>query len=393
MRLTEGQLRRAEKAIDHRKPYEEVKRLRAAAKAKRAERAVSGPEHEPPEENDDVELDDEQWDEVFEIEERGRPRPKRDLHGKKKRPPSQPPGGGAERHEGIVVTIRKKRTRVALGEELVTAWLTSDLASEQKSAIAAGDEVVLEKRGDDWIVAEVLPRRATLSRPDPFDPASERVVAANIDVVVHVSAAKNPPLRAGLIDRYLIAIERGGSRPVVCVNKADLLTQQERIDAEELLLPYVDLGIEIVWCSAEEGTGIDDLRRAVEGKTAVLVGHSGVGKSSLLNALDESLRIATRELHKEGNVGRHTTTSTTLYQFADGTRLIDTPGIREFGLWDIDRISLRFYFPEFGPYALRCRFRDCTHTHEPECAVQEAVESGELSESRYERYVGILEGI
>ena len=124
---------------------------------------------------------------------------------------------------------------------------------------------------------------------------------------------------------------------------------------------------------------------------AALVGHSGVGKSSILNALDLSLQLATNELHRKRGTGRHTTTASTLYDFGGGTYLIDTPGIREFGLWNLSRETLRDYFPEFDEYAESCRFTDCTHVHEPDCEVKRAVEDGELSEGRYETYVRLFE--
>jgi ribosome biogenesis GTPase / thiamine phosphate phosphatase len=293
------------------------------------------------------------------------------------------------RREGTVVTVRKQRCRVALGDELVTAWLSAEMAAEQKSAIAVGDEVIVGERGRDLVVVEVTPRRTTLSRPDPHTPEKERVVAANVDVVVQVSAAKNPPLRLGLIDRYLIAIERGGARPVLCINKVDLADDRERKELEGALDDYRNVGIPILFSSTETGEGLDDLREAVSGSTAVLVGHSGVGKSSLLAALDQKLTIATSELHRQGRSGRHTTTSSALYEFPDGTRLIDTPGIREFGLFAIERETLRDYFPELGEYARSCRFRNCTHLHEPDCAVKAAAEEGHLP--RYDRYRRIAE--
>ncbi len=302
---------------------------------------------------------------------------------------AETPAAEPDKIRGSVVTVRKQRCKVAMGDELVTAWLSADMAAEQKHLIAVGDEVALVRRDKDWIVEEVLPRRTILSRPDPFSPDKERVVAANIDVVVQVSAAKEPPLKTGLIDRYLIAIERGGAHPVICVNKIDQADQEERAVIAGELADYHTLGIPIVFCSASTGEGLDRLREVVSGKTAVLVGHSGVGKSSLLTALDQQLQIATQELHSGGRTGRHTTTSSTLYEFPDGTRLIDTPGIREFGIFQLDRNHLRFYFEEFENYSSECRFRDCSHLHEPECAVKAAAEEGELP--RYERYLRMSE--
>lgn len=324
---------------------------------------------------------DDHWDET-EDEFRRAGTSSRQRKRKKDKPPSTTTSGTIR---GTVVTVRKQRCKVAMEADLVTAWLSADMAAEQKHLIAVGDEVALSKRDREWIVEEVLPRRTVLSRPDPFAPDKERVVAANVDVVIQVSAGKEPPLRTGLIDRYLIAIERGGAAPVICVNKIDQADDDERAEIAGMLVDYHDLGIPIVFCSASTGEGIDRLREVVSGRTAVLVGHSGVGKSSLLSALDKELQIATQTLHSGGRSGRHTTTSSTLYEFPDGTRLIDTPGIREFGIFQLDRKHLRFYFEEFENYAHECRYRDCTHLHEPDCAVKAAATEGEIP--RYQRYV------
>lgn len=328
-------------------------------------------------------------DETEGTEHYGRAKTKRKKRRSKQSPSTGEATGARSGHRGTIVTVRKKRCKVAVNDDLVTAWLSAETAADQKQRIAVGDEVELEKRDRDWIVHTVLPRRTTLSRPDPFSPEKERVVAANVDVVVQVSAAKEPPLKTGLIDRYLIAIERGGARPVICVNKIDQADEAEREELAGVLAEYHEIGIPILFSSASTGEGLDRLREEVSGRTAVLVGHSGVGKSSLLTALDEQLQLAARELHSGGRSGRHTTTSSTLYEFPDGTRLIDTPGIREFGLFRLDKDELRFYFEEFEEYSLSCRFRNCSHLHEPDCAVQAAAREGKIP--RYERYVRIAE--
>lgn len=337
--------------------------------------------------DDDFELDDEEWDELVDLERKGRPRLKHELRRKDRHDRSEEPHGLTER--GTVVSLQKKRCHAAIEAAIVSCWLPAEIAARQRSAIAVGDEVVIERKGEDRVIQSVLPRRTTLSRPDPFSPEEERVVAANVDVVVQVSAAKHPPLRLGLIDRYLVAIERGGAQPALCVTKIDLVEPGERISLEASLSEYRDLGIPIVYCSIRTGQGIEDLRQLVSGRTAVLVGHSGVGKSSLLNALDDRLQLATGALHKEGSAGRHTTSRSNLFEFADGTRLIDTPGIREFGLWEMDPRSLGSYFPELAEYSTDCRFRDCTHLHEPDCAVRDAAERGEIP--RFSRYVRLAE--
>jgi ribosome biogenesis GTPase len=292
----------------------------------------------------------------------------------------------------IVISVSSGRCRVFRDGEELDCLIPGDIAVRQKSALAVGDRALVTSEGDVNRLVGVLPRRTVLSRPDPLNKHLQRVIAANIDVVINVVSVKAPPLRPRLIDRYFIAIQRGGAQPVICVNKIDLLDDDARARELAPLSVYTDLGVPVVPCSTQTGEGIEQLRELVEGKTAALVGHSGVGKSSILNAVDTKLQLATNTLHRRGT-GRHTTTSSSLYDFGGGTYLIDTPGIREFGLWDLDLESLRDYFPEFAEPSEYCRFNDCTHLHEPGCAVKARVEAGELSAARYATYVRLGEDI
>jgi ribosome biogenesis GTPase len=249
--------------------------------------------------------------------------------------------------------------------------------------VAIGDQVRFsaERRR----VEEVLPRRTVLSRSDPHNRRVELVIAANVDIVVNVVSLKNPPLRPGLIDRYLIAIGKSGAEALVCVNKIDLL---ENADEFAPLLPYERLGIPVIRCSATSGEGIGQLSDALAGKLCVFAGHSGVGKSSLLNTLDSGLTLDTAAVSSGNQRGRHTTTSSALYRLPNGAMIIDTPGVREFGLWDISSADVRSYYREFE--GRTCAFGDCSHTHEPDCAVKTAVEAGEIAMARYEGYMRIL---
>ena len=249
--------------------------------------------------------------------------------------------------------------------------------------IAIGDQVLFSP--DRRRVEEVLPRRSALSRTDPHNPRIQRVIAANIDIVVNVVSLQSPPLSPGLIDRYLIAAGKSGADPLIAVNKVDLLTGPQDL---EPLAPYQAAGIPLVLCSAQTGEGIPALLDALRGKTCVFSGHSGVGKSSILNALDAALDLDTRAVSGATNKGRHTTTSSALYELANGAIVIDTPGIREFGLWDISRSDLAAYYREFDAYP--CAFSDCTHSHEPDCEVRRAVESGAIAAPRYQVYLRIL---
>jgi ribosome biogenesis GTPase len=223
--------------------------------------------------------------------------------------------------------------------------------------VAPGDEVAVRHEK----VAAVGPRRTTLARTDPGNPHRELVIAANIDLLIIVAPMVDPPFRPGLVDRYLIAAARGGIQAVLCLNKIDLCADTS--PAEIFPVPRVR-------CSAVTGQGIDELLGLLAGNLAVLAGHSGVGKSSLLNALTGGAPERTGRVNDETGKGRHTTTSSRLYALDNGGRIIDTPGVREYGLGAVHRADLQAAFPEFT--AEGCRFRDCLHRDEPGCAVREA---------------------
>lgn len=252
---------------------------------------------------------------------------------------------------------------------------------------AAGDRVHFSR--ERLRIIEILPRSSALSRPDPHNARIERVIAANIDLVANVVSVKMPALSPGLIDRYLIAIEKSGAEPLICVNKADLIDAPDLID--EQLWPYRELGVCVVLCSAATGYGMAELAARLAGRTCVFTGHSGVGKSSLLNALAPGLDIATGAISTVHEKGRHTTTGSKLYQLPGGGVIIDTPGIREFGLWSVTPGQVRQYFREFDAVAKSCAFSDCSHTHEPQCAVIPAVEAGRISRARYASYRRLIQ--
>lgn len=246
-----------------------------------------------------------------------------------------------------------------------------------RKGVVVGDLVTVDAHR----VLSVLPRRTVLARTDPHNRNNARALAANVDVVVIVASVHSPPLRTGLIDRYLIAVQNGAMEPVIVVNKIDLLEDDRELDE---LQAYREIHAPLVLCSVNDGRGLEELRALLAGKTCVFTGHSGVGKSSLLNALLPGLQLRTGAVEKKG---RHTTTVSSLHELPGGTRIIDTPGIREFGLPDVRPEELRHFFPEFEAYAAECNFNDCTHTHEPVCAVREA------NLPRYPAYVRIYESL
>src|SRR6266480_3511707 len=290
----------------------------------------------------------------------------------------------------IVIAVSSGRCRLFVDGREVDCVVPSAIARRQRSALTVGDRVTAERVETNlWRLIEILPRRTVLSRPDPLNPRVERLIAANIDLAVNVVSIKSPPLRPWLIDRFLIAIQRGGAQPAICANKIDLAVSRQ--EALQPLGVYEKLGVPVVACSTRTGEGIDALRSVIEGKISAFVGHSGVGKSSILNALDARLQLATGDVHKKRGTGHHTTSASTLVDLGGETYVIDTPGIREFGLWDITPEALREAFPEFGEAAEWCRFNDCTHLHEPDCEVKRRVDRGEINPARYETYVRLAE--
>ncbi len=302
-----------------------------------------------------------------------------------------------ETTSATVISVKAGKCLVITDDDRqVWCLLRPELAMAQRSELAVGDRVQFsESNQETSIVESVEPRSSVLSRPDPHDNRIERVIVANIDIAVIVGSVASPPLSTNMIDRYLLAVDRGGIRPLICINKLDLAVDDTALLDEmyESLEPYRKLGIDIVYCSADSGQGVSELKDALAGHLAVFVGHSGVGKSSLLNAIEPDLSLETRVVRRVNQKGRHTTVSSNLYHLPGDITIIDTPGVRSFGLWQMEPVELRWYFDEFDQYADSCHFSDCTHTHEPDCAVKAALAGDASLTRRYESYLRMLENI
>jgi len=253
-----------------------------------------------------------------------------------------------------------------------------------------GDQVIVSRNGaEQGIVETVLPRRSALARPDPFYGHLQQVIVANADQLLIVAAWRDPSFWPELVDRYLIAAERNNLEPIVCVNKTDLA--DDIADCYAALKPYQDLKYQVIFSSALNGQGIDQLGKVLSERTTVLAGLSGVGKSTLLNAVQPGLQLRTGLVSEYSHSGRHTTTQVNLLKLERGGYVVDTPGIREFGLSGLISTELIRYYPEIAALEGQCRFKDCSHTHEPGCAIKTAVQAGRLSRTRYENYAHILE--
>lgn len=275
-------------------------------------------------------------------------------------------------HEVVACIARGEGKAAVVGDLVYFIWEESDLAS--------GLIIAVELRDNALVRADALGR-------------APQVLAANLDRIWVVTALYPPP-KSGLIDRYLVAAHANQIEVGIILNKIDLFMDEEHVEElEDLLAPYRALELPILLLSAREHEGIDTLKEALKRGRSVFVGHSGVGKTSLLNALVPELDEAVNDVSDSTGKGQHTTTTSTLYTLESGGELIDSPGIRGFGLWEMPSEELKDHFVEFLPYASQCRFHNCVHLHEPECEVIAAVNRDEISIDRYDAYQRIYDDL
>lgn len=256
-----------------------------------------------------------------------------------------------------------------------------------RNVIAAGDWAVFRPTDEmTGVIEQIEPRHSTLSRGVG---RTSQIIVANVDQAAIVSSASEPALKPALIDRFLVSCQVGGVHGIVCINKCDTI---DVVSLQPLIGQYARLGCEVVLTSATHGIGIDRLRRLMRGKSTVLTGQSGVGKSSLLNAIHPGLGLRTATVSEDTGKGRHTTRVAELVPLPCGGWVVDTPGIRQFQLWAVQPEDVEGYFIEFRPFVAHCKFANCTHTHEKQCAVIAAVSQDLISPLRYNSYIRILSG-
>ena len=257
--------------------------------------------------------------------------------------------------------------------------------------VAVGDEVVVTPRdNEEGVIEEILPRRTNFSRRYPGKrDAIEQIIVANADQVVIVLSTRLPDFNLRFLDRFLILAEVGEMDAVVCLNKIDLINSAERQELRSILSAYEQLGYPVIFTSINHSESIQAFRDALRDRFSVVVGASGVGKSSLLNAVQPGLGLRVGEVGLKTGKGRHTTTLVELFSLEFGGEVADTPGIREVGLWRVDTENLDLYFPEMEPYLGECKYTDCIHVSEPGCAITEAVNTGKISDVRYQSYISL----
>ena len=291
---------------------------------------------------------------------------------------------------GRVISVHGLKSKV-LGDdgkmyECTVRQVLKSLSIEQRNVVVAGDRVRLRAESqNDAMIERIEPRKGLISRTSR---GQQHVIAANVDYLLIVMSAAQPTLKPVLIDRFLLTAEQCEVEPVLVINKIDLV---DLLELQSLLGVYASLGYRVLVTSAETGVNIDYLRQLLSGKQTVLAGQSGVGKSSLLNAVEPGLGLAVSAVSRDNEKGRHTTTAARLIPLQSEGAVFDTPGIRQFQLWDISAEEVAGLMPDFRPYVSSCRFPNCLHLSEHECAVKDAVADSRIDARRYDAYCHLLE--
>jgi len=290
-------------------------------------------------------------------------------------------------HTGLIIRAQSGFFDVKTDDGVITAKLRGRLKKErmETDAAALGDWVTVRRTEDDkGVIESIDPRERVLSRKAPGRSEIEQVIVANPDQAVFVFACADPDPNFRFLDRFLVVAERENLPAIICANKVDLVVMRSAKDEFQM---YDRLGYPVLYTSALTGKGVGKLRKVLRDKISVFAGPSGAGKSSLLNAIQPGLGLHTHEISQSTKRGQHTTVVPELLELKDGGFVADTPGLKAFGLWDIESEELDAYFPEMRDLVAQCEFSDCMHVHEPGCAIITAVEEGDIAPERYDSYL------
>jgi ribosome biogenesis GTPase len=260
--------------------------------------------------------------------------------------------------------------------------------------LAVGDEVELDLENDadnTGMISEIYERRNYITRQSPAHKMHHHIIAANLDQSLVFATLKDPRTSQGFIDRFLVTCEAYHVPAIIVFNKSDIYRQKELDKYEELKQVYTDIGYTVVKMSVEKNEGVEEVKALLKGKTTLMSGHSGVGKSSFINKIFPSFHLKTRDVSGWSGKGMHTTTFAEMFDLPEGGRLIDTPGLREFGIVAISKQELSHYFPEMRALLNQCQFNNCLHINEPGCAIKKALEEGRINAERYISYWNILD--
>ncbi len=262
--------------------------------------------------------------------------------------------------------------------------------------VSVGDHVVfeVETKGDETvgIINKIEERENYIIRKSVNLSKQTHIIAANIDIAFLLITLNNPPTFTSFIDRFLVTAEAYEIRAVLLFNKVDTYNEEELLEIKYLAALYRKIGYECIGISAATGKNIDKVKELMKGNVSMFSGHSGVGKSTLVNALEPNLDLKTKQISNQHMQGQHTTTFAEMFDLSFGAQIIDTPGIKGFGIVEVDKEELGGYFPEFFKLKEKCKFNNCLHIEEPKCAVKEALENEEIAWSRYKSYLKIIEG-
>lgn len=292
--------------------------------------------------------------------------------------------------KGKVIKATRNKYLVRVGEKIVNCVIRGKIVGAPKwgnFAVKVGDDVRIKLISEnEGVIQKVLPRWSKLSRAIEGKAYKEHVIAVNIDQIVIIMSVKEPEFKSGLLDRYLVVAEKNHLKASICLNKIDLMVANH---FDEIARWYTNMDYPFYFTSAKTNQGLLDFKSILKDKVSILVGQSGVGKSSLVKKIEPDLDLKVKETSQKTRKGRHATSHVELFPLHLGGYLIDTPGVRELGLWDIYKNELKEYFVDFHPYKDLCQFADCMHLKEPECAIKYAVDQGKIFRSRYSNYRNI----